>query len=284
MTKYSRLARAEKAATEAQETAQADYRQAWWNLTLAMAEAATPSEVYDEVAPILGLSRSYLSSRRKLAQQVSADVIESGEVYTLPPRKALAWIQAKAGPINHGAVERLRQFEEEGVSLRAMAQELGHNIPSWQNAAQRDAELAAARNAQLTPEIVAKALRESAEFRRAVVTDHETFGVLHADRMQHNRDFVRNNSGPVRPARVDHDDDEFESFFAIDNALAHAENHLRRAARLMADHGANEQEVRTWLSRLANLELITHGMSQLLTTGAQFDSALRDLLIQEGAE
>lgn len=132
MNAIEQAARREQAAERNRVEAETVWRQAWWSTTLAL---GTPAEsdrqavttALDTAQRILGQSRSWLSSRRKLGRLLTG--LPAGQVHALPPRLAIAFSDAHGDPLN--AIQVLRDAETRGLSLRDFAQELGTQPKSW---------------------------------------------------------------------------------------------------------------------------------------------------------
>lgn len=273
-TRYQKLALAEKAAAAVQEQAEAEYRHKWWETSLALARAQRGTELtqaLNDMGPILGLSRGYLTSRRGVAAKISEDVIASGEVFSLPPRKAMAYVDAtKGGIIDSAAVAKLREYEEEGVSLRAMTADLMGEKPSWWRNAeeQRDA-------VRPTPEQVAEAIRNSPEVRRAIVENQEARVALsHA----HN-EMAAERTADVRfhPERDDRNNN-----FLNTASIAMKIDSMNRLAdeirRLLADNAPDQDTRSTYAGKLAIVGEKVNDMVHGLRSDAEFEA----MMVREG--
>jgi len=276
MQDFKRLARQEKDALAQADQAQEGYRVTWWTMNLAFRSLNSRAEVskaYDEVAPILGLSRSYLGTRRSLALAVDDSVIESGEVFKLPPRKAIAWMDAKAGPINAEAVARLLQFEEEGVSLRAMTAELMGGKPSWWRNAEE------AKSAPASPEQVLAAL-DNPEVARKVLSNPKA-----ARAIENTRQTLRDErlaKANLHPNRRDPELDTPIEVLEVIGNLETARAAVVRATRGLADVALTE-EVRAFVGdALAKLLVVTEEMRHVVNGDADLDAALAHIM--EGSE
>ncbi len=132
VTTIEQAARREHAAERNRAQAEAVWRQAWWQTTLAL---ATPAETdrsaitatLDTAQRILGQSRGWLSRRRKTGMQFAK--LRRGDIDQLPPRLAIAYCEAHGDPVR--AVAALRDAEARGASLRDFAAELGIQPKSW---------------------------------------------------------------------------------------------------------------------------------------------------------
>lgn len=263
---YAKLARQEKEANQAQETAQSDYRRVWWRLTVALARAEKPGEVYREIAPILGLSESYLAQRRALGSKLD---LTPDEASTLPPRKAMAYVQATKGRIGPDDAAKLREYDEEGTSLRAMTADILGEKPSyWRNAEEQ-------RSVQPTPEQVAHAIRNNPEVRRAVVEDRDArlaLGHAHNDYARE-----RTQDETFHPER----DDRNNRFFQTADIAVKIDSMSRLAdevRRLLADHAADSDTRAHYAGKLAQVgEKIEE-----MVTGLRSDAEFEDLLVREG--
>lgn len=172
-SKYTRLARAEKAAEQASSQAATAFGKAWWETGLALAGCPNHmiGTVYEEILPILGQTRKYVGERRSLAQLVAPEVIESGAVYDLPPRLCLEWmrVQGRNSSIDPRIASDLIRYEKEGVSLRELRGILGsENPPSWHSKDEREAAMEGIRKQAYSPEQLRAAMRNP-DVRREVV-------------------------------------------------------------------------------------------------------------------
>lgn len=104
------LAHTEKAAENARDDADRAWRAAWWQTTMALAEAEDASEAYDTLEDLLRQSRDHLKHRRAtgLAMQVVND--------TLQPTFAVEFVRNGHGPIDEVAAERILSAEDAGFT------------------------------------------------------------------------------------------------------------------------------------------------------------------------
>jgi hypothetical protein len=122
----------EAAAEQTRATAEAAWRRAWWETTLALAEPAEPDkravmDALDTAQRILGQSRSWLARRRAAGRHFS--ILEDAQIWALPPRLAVEYTDAHGDPAQ--AVEYLTAAEAQGASLRDVAADLGTQPKSW---------------------------------------------------------------------------------------------------------------------------------------------------------
>lgn len=130
-SRIEEAAAAERAAEQTRKQAEATWRAAWWETTLALAEPDRKGEVsrvLDEAAVILGQSRGYLLSRRETGRDFVD--LEVDEIKMLPPRLAIAWSKEHGKPIDAEAAGMLRQADQDGTSLREFIANLGAVPPS----------------------------------------------------------------------------------------------------------------------------------------------------------
>jgi hypothetical protein len=123
-------ARSEQAAERNRSQAEAVWRRAWWQTTLALGVPDSAGEVtiaLDIAERILGQSRSWLASRRRTGRAFST--LPRGQVDALPPRLAIAYTEAHGNPDK--AVAVLRDAESRGLSLRDFAAAMGTQPKSW---------------------------------------------------------------------------------------------------------------------------------------------------------
>jgi hypothetical protein len=120
------VAAVEHAAEETRENAQAQWREAWWNTTLVLAavedDRRTLNVAYTEAMGNLGVTRSYLSTRRRVGKKLLS--IGPERLRTLPPRLALAWVVDCRREAD-GAYEALREAQEHETSLRDFIKQHG---------------------------------------------------------------------------------------------------------------------------------------------------------------
>lgn len=285
------MARAEKAAQHGYKAARAVYRRAWWDLTLSLKDP-TDSEikrVNDEIQAILGQTRGHLAERRSLARHIDAAVIESGAVYSLPPRMSLAWKRAK-GKIDQSGVEALRQYDADPATrLRDMYAELvgPENLnESWkregQRQAERTAELEAARRATPTPEQIVQAIRSNPGVRRAVVQDSTASRAIYDEHAKYDSERVnsRYGSGNI-PPKPNPDQAQFSLYEIIDDGLMEARRTLRKVARSLDNYAPAQDEADRWSGLTSDLIIIAQAINDRLTGISEFDAGLRELLSQE---
>lgn len=279
MVSITELARAEKEAAQAEGKVKAELDAATWRLNLGL--AAVPqervSQAYDEACAVLGLTRQYIAKRRSVTLRVAPEVIESGAIFKLPPRKAMAWATAKPGEkIDNAAVETLMRFEEEGVSLRAMAAELGASVPSWQSAGQRQAELDAALGGKPTAAQVREAIRSDPGFAREIVKDRKTADVIETAR-QSVRDERLAASG-ITPPRRDPELDAPIEVLRVVGQLESARASVVGAARGLADVPMTDQYKAFVLDALAKVEVAVQEMRHVVDGDAALDAALAAMM------
>lgn len=137
MTGINEAALAERNAEQGRNKALAEWRAAWWETTMVLAEPTAPPEVSETIrraGVILGHSRRYLSQRRNLGQQLAQYDLPA--VSGLPPRLAMLYIlQVHADPARIHAV--LEDAQERQLSLRDLARELGKQPDSWKRQDER---------------------------------------------------------------------------------------------------------------------------------------------------
>lgn len=263
---YRKLALQEKAANQAQETAQAEYRRVWWRLTMGLREAEKPGEVYREIAPILGLSESYLAARRSLGSKID---LTPAEAYSLPPRKAMAYVQATKGRIGPDDAAKLREYDEEGTSLRAMTADILGEKPSyWRNAEEQ-------RSAEPTPTQIAQAIRNSPEVRRAIVEDREARLALSSAHTEMAAE--RTADLTFHPER----DDSRNPFLHTADIATKIDSMSRLAdeiRRLLADHAPDAITRSHYAGKLAQVGEKVDDMVAGLRSDAEFEN----LLAREG--
>ena len=166
---------AERSAEQNRAAAEAGWRQSWWETTRALAEPAEGDKtkigfVLSTAERILGHSRSYLSWRRRLGRCFIT--LESDEIQKLPPRLALAYLDANGDPAK--AVAVLQDAEARDLSLRDFAVELGTQPTSWLREGERRAlptshedKVAAAKAALADPKVAETVLADPETSQRA---------------------------------------------------------------------------------------------------------------------
>lgn len=133
ITPIEKAARQEQAAEKHRAQAEAAWRAAWWQTTLALgappdSDRQQVTSALDTAQRILGQSRSWLGSRRRTGRMLLT-AAPAAAVHQLPPRLAIAYFDARADPVH--AVRVLRDAEARQLSLRDFAAELGVQPQSW---------------------------------------------------------------------------------------------------------------------------------------------------------
>jgi hypothetical protein len=113
-SKVARAAAVERQAEQTRKQAEDRWRAAWWDTTLALAEAQQKREVsaaLDEAQRILGQNRGYLEERRATGRAFS--MLEHAEIQMLPPRMAIAWAKTHRGQsAGAGTIAELREADK----------------------------------------------------------------------------------------------------------------------------------------------------------------------------
>lgn len=144
------VARREHRAEQTRTEAEAAWRSAWWDTTMALAGAGREGVLVllRAAAEELGQSVGYLRQRRLTGAHVDPD-LEVRIIKTLPPRASRAWAQA-GRRIDQAAADELLANERDQVSVREQTRRMGTQPPSWQREDERTA----------TPEQIQRAVAE----------------------------------------------------------------------------------------------------------------------------
>lgn len=139
MTGITEAALAERNAEHSRNEALMAWREAWWETTMVLAEAADGPEAAETIrraGVILGHKKKYLQDRRRLGKWL--EQYSLSEVSGLPPRLALLYaVTVKADPARIREV--LLDAQERNLSLRDLARELGKQPDSWKRQGEREA-------------------------------------------------------------------------------------------------------------------------------------------------
>jgi hypothetical protein len=192
----TRAAQAEKRAEAGRQAAEAEWRQAWWTTTMALAKPegnAQATQAYDEAEAILGQSRSYLAKRRQAGRAFMA--IGPEQVADLEPRKALA-AAAMLDKVDRGTARLLRESEEAGESLREFSARLSGT--AWSIGSPDKITEAITAN----PEIVAQAIADSPDLAAHVVRAPGSGTALAREANIHQDEIIR-KTGMTDPAKAE---------------------------------------------------------------------------------
>lgn len=278
------LARAEKASEEI-------YGSDWWDMTRYLGSLpdnrGEVAKVYKAIAPILGspdqpLSHSYLSTRRSLAKKMHSNVLRSRTYYKLPPRVTLEW-STVSGPdavLDTETAKKLIAFDREGRSLREIYDILPaggkSKPPSWQSAAERAAAEERIRQeaakAALTPENVARAIREDPQVRQSVVADADTRSAIYR---AHN-DYARDKAKDVPPPKRGEDDkaNRFLQAAEIVGKIDRMSTLADELRRLLKDHAVDAETRSTYAGSLAQVGKKVNALVESLRSDAEFEAML----------
>jgi hypothetical protein len=133
VTNVMKLAAAEAAAASRRSVAEAAWRSAWWDMTEALADMTdvewrTRGAV---LADVLGVSTSYLGSRRRASTFIAEESRDTDLLRRTPPRLAIEWTYRGKRRLDAAACEHLIAWEAGERSLRELANELGTAGRSW---------------------------------------------------------------------------------------------------------------------------------------------------------
>jgi uncharacterized protein (DUF2267 family) len=227
------LAGREHNAESIRNQADATWRAAWWDLTMALADVESGDGqvklAVEVAAEELGQSTHWLRSRRGAGQRVSLAGLATNVIRTLPPRLTVQWkgaIDAKA----------ILAAERDGVSIRDLAREQGAQVPSWQREGERDGptpeqrrEIAHEEIAR-DPEIIKAVLRDQPDVEREVVRESQQRAV---ERMR---------DAGIRPNReLDHARMSTAAIAAVSHMQA-VQRSLQDAVRAIRDIGLEPED------------------------------------------
>lgn len=124
------LAQIEKAAAAARSRSEAEWREAWWDVSLALAEPEKKADVtaaFDVAERVLGQNRNYIKMRRRVAvmfgQKVLADVVR-----TLPPGMCTA-LAVRLPEITPEVADLVLHSDRNGESVNDVLTALGVVAP-----------------------------------------------------------------------------------------------------------------------------------------------------------
>jgi hypothetical protein len=268
------LAGREHMAETIRDRADANWRAAWWDLTLALSDVpAGDGDVTRAVtvaAKELGQTTKWLRRRRETGLRVDLSQLEGEKIHRLPPRLSVEW----AGPIDGDAADALLAAERDGVSLRDLARQQGTQPVSWQREAERAGPTPAQRQEiareeiARDPEIIKAVLREQPEVEREVVRDA---GVRGVERMR---------AAGIRP-NEELDREEESTFPAITavSLMQGVQRNLRAAIHAIRDATLDPEDQAILLGYHDSTERLLRAFGQALT--GDIDAELARLLEQD---
>jgi hypothetical protein len=261
------LAGREHNAESIRNQANAQWRAAWWDLTMALADVSGAEEIRLAIsiaAEELGQSRKWLQSRRSVGQRVDLAGLETDVIRTLPPRLTVQW----QGAIDADA---LLAAERDGVSIRDLAREQGTQVPSWQREGERTVtpeQRTAIAHEEIVrnPEIIKGVLASNPDLERVVVRESQERAV---ERMR---------DAGVRPNRELELERLSTAALTAVSYMQAAQRNLQASARVIRDAGL-ESEDRTVLQGYHDsVEQLLRAFGQALS--GDIDAELAALVAQ----
>lgn len=254
--RIERQALAEKAAAATKAEADVKQRQEWWATTLMLAEAKTKADIgaaYDVVERVLGQSRTYLGQRR--ATGLAFAMLEHGDI---TPRKAMEAVRAGAD-ITPELVERIRQSEADGESLREFAASLTGK--QWSVG---------------SPEVIVKAVTENPEIAKAIAADPDAHLAVERERN------MAADATPRAPKAKDEPPMGLPELLLIGVIAADAQKVVTALTAVNTEGRAFTDEARTIvngyadeaIALLQNAKAIVNGEVRTHLTDADFDALL----------
>jgi hypothetical protein len=274
INKVRELAESEHMAETIRDRADANWRAAWWSLTLALADVVggdgQVKAAFAAAAKELGQSVDWLQRRRSTGQRVDLAELEYSKIRTLPPRLTVQWV----GVIDGDAADALLAAEQDGVSLRDLARQQGTQPVSWQREAERAGPTPAQRQEIAReeivrdPEIIKSVLRDQPEVEREVVRDA---GVRGVERMR---------AAGIRP-NEELDREEESTFPAITavSLMQGVQRNLRAAIHAIRDATLDPEDQAILLGYHDSTERLLKAFGQALT--GDIDAELARLLEQD---
>jgi hypothetical protein len=262
------LATAEKAAAERRSVAEAVWRSKWWQTTVAIGELPINGvgKQLEAIAPVLGVSTSYLASRRRLGAKIALQDEELlGKV---PPRLAIEYVKADRRLDVEGALFLIR-WESDERSLRELATELGTAGRSWATREQLDEREAAAKP---TVEQIRAALADP-ETAREVVAHGPTRAAFQGATDHWARETTSGTHWTPPPTNAVHDD----RLAQLTGDLMRARELVAEAHRLSADLPFDDEVATGTIQRLEAVIAEAVAMRDSLARHVTFSGQLEQL-------
>lgn len=274
INKVRELAESEHMAETIRDRADANWRAAWWSLTLALADVVggdgQVKAAFAAAAKELGQSVDWLQRRRSTGQRVDLAELEYSKIRTLPPRLTVQWV----GVIDGDAADALLAAERDGVSLRDLARQQGTQPVSWQREAERAGPTPAQRQEiareeiARDPEIIKSVLRDKPDVEREVVRDANVRGV---ERMR---------AAGIRPnEELDQEQAPFNAAIAAVSAMGAVQRSLQIAIRAIRDVDLEGEDQAILLGYRDGTERLLTAFGQAIT--GDIDAELAKLLEQD---
>ena len=124
MTGIQRLAQLEAEAEQNKTKAEATWRKAWWETTLALGQITDRhaiSEAQKLVAEVTGTSLRWIQDRTRTGRKLDPTL---KIIRTLPPRITMECVR-KGVRIDNAMIDAMLEAERDGVSLREFSASLG---------------------------------------------------------------------------------------------------------------------------------------------------------------
>jgi preprotein translocase subunit SecD len=267
------LADREHMAETIRNRADANWRAAWWDLTLALSDVAggdgQVKAAVRAAAEELGQSTKWLYRRRETGLRVNLDQLEGDKIHRLPPRLAVEW----TGPIDAEAADTLLAAEQNGVSIRDLAREQGTQPTSWQREGERTVP-------EPTPERRQEIAREEMTRNPTIIRDvlRDDPAVRRTVQVQQNEDARRHlHDAGIRPnTELAREEAAFGGVIEAMSAMLAAQRNLQIAIRGVRKATLETEDRRLLLSYHDTTERLLKAFGQSLT--GDIDAELVDLL------
>lgn len=284
INKVRELASREHLAEGIRNRAEASWRIAWWDTTLALAAVESVpggdgavGEALAAAADVLGQSRRWMGARRftGLRVDLALTLKEQSKIKTVPPRLAVEYARSNQ-VIDEAAVDALLAAERDGVSIRDLAREQGTQPTSWQREGERTVpEPTPERRQEIAreeiardPGIVKGVLAGNRDLEREVVQDANVRGVQ------------RMRDAGIRPnEELDAEEQPFASAVSATALMQGVQRNLRAAIIAVRDVRLEPEDQALLLSYRDTTERLLTAFGQSLT--GDIDAELARLLNED---
>lgn len=273
------LAGREHLAEGIRDRANENWRKAWWDLTIALADVpeGEVNKACEAAATELGQTKNRMKTRRRVGQAVTPN--GRGCLEAAPPTLAVQWV-LQGHRLDEAALQHLIDAEREGLSLRELVQQLaegaGKEAPGWTRPVGEPTpdrrEQIVREELMANPKIVDEVSRAPA-VRRAVDEQRQAEAVQGVQRMR---------DAGIRPdTELEQEQAPFNAAMVAITAMGAVQRSLRTAVRAIRDVNLEDEDRAILLGYRDGTEGLLKAFGQALV--GDIDAELARLLDQDSS-